>query len=111
MNGQEATPFSLHDVIQPLFDFYNGQRGKPETRTATLNGWCNLVYIVANDAETNVLRVLFNDAAKCGLGSGSHHVGLVQYDELKPFGEKGACLRELLYLLADNVNASVVRGV
>ena len=76
-----------------------------------MNGWRNLVDIVTDDAKTNVLRVLFDDATKCSLGGGSHHIGLVQYDELKAFGEKGACLCELLYLLANNVNASVVRGV
>ena len=76
-----------------------------------MNGWRNLVDIVADDAKTNVLRVLLDDATKCGLGGGSHHIGLVQYDELKPFGKKGARLCELLYLLADNVDASVVRGV
>jgi hypothetical protein len=76
-----------------------------------LNGRCNLVDIVADDAESNVLRVLLDDTTKCGLGSGSHHIGLVQYDQLVPFGEKGAGLCELLYLLADYVYASVVRGV
>jgi len=76
-----------------------------------LDGWYNLVDIVADDAKPNVLRVLFDDASKCGLGSGSHHIRLVQYDEFEPFGEKGARLCELLYLLTDDVDASVVRGV
>jgi hypothetical protein len=76
-----------------------------------LNGRRNLVDIVADDAKTNVLGVLLDNATKGSLGSGSHHIGFVKYDELIPFGEKGARLCELFYLFADNVNASVVRGV
>lgn len=54
-------PFSLNNLLQPLFDLCDGQWAESETRTSRLDGRYDLVHIVTYYAEPNVLGILFND--------------------------------------------------
>lgn len=76
-----------------------------------MNGWCDLVHVVADDTEPDVLRVLFDDATESGLGSLGHHVGFVQDYEFVAFGEQSTCFCELLDLLAYDINSTIVRCI
>lgn len=64
-------------------NFFDRQRWETEACTTRLYGWCDLVYIVANNAKANVLGILFNDASKCALGCVGHHIRFVENNELE----------------------------
>ena len=102
---------SFNDGLYPLLYLYYGERRESEPCTTTLDSGGDLIDIVADDAEADVLRVLFNDPAECCLGLLGHHVGLVENNELKSFGEKCPCFRELFDLLSHDVNTTIVGSV
>jgi hypothetical protein len=64
-------------MIQPLLDFYYGERRKAEACATALNSGNYLVDIIADDAETDILCVLLDDTAKCSLRGRGHHVCFV----------------------------------
>ena len=72
---------------------------------------CDLVDVVANDAEPNVLCVLFNDPTQSGLGRLGHHVGFIEDDELEALRKKRPGFGKLLDLLANDVYTAIVGGV
>lgn len=98
-------------MVQPLLDLCYREWRKTEARTTALNSWYYLVHVVAYDTKTDVFCVLFDDTAKCSLRRRGHHVCFIEYDEFEAFGEERPGLRELLDLLTDNIDTSVVRGV
>ena len=104
-------PLSLNDNIYPLLDLGHRQRREAEPRAATLHRGHDLVDVVADDAKAHVLRILLDNAAEGRLGGGGHHVGLVEDDELVALREQRARFREVLDLLADDVDAAVIRRV
>lgn len=95
-------------MIYPLLHLPHRQRREPKPRTATLNRRHDLIHIITNNAEANVLRILFDNATEGGLGGGGHHVCFVKDDEFVAFGEEGACFGELFDLFADDIDAAVV---
>lgn len=76
-----------------------------------MNGRDDLVDVIANNAETNVLRILFNDTTQGCLSLLGHHVGLVQDNELEAFRKQGASLCELLDLFTNNVDTTLIGGI
>jgi len=72
-------------MVQPLLDFCYGERRKAEARTPALNSGYYLVDVVADDTETDVLCVLFDNTAKGSLCGRGHHVCFIQNDEFEAF--------------------------
>ena len=73
-----------------------------------MNSGCDLVDVVADDAESDVLRVLLYHTSEGRLRRLSHHIRLTKDDELEALGEECPGLCELLYLLADDVDATII---
>lgn len=55
-------PFSLDDIVEFLLYLRDRMGGEPEARATTLHRWRDLVDVVANNAKSDVLGVLFNHA-------------------------------------------------
>lgn len=51
-------PFCIYYCLNSLLYLRHWQRRESEPGATTLYGWCDLVDIVANDAESNVARIL-----------------------------------------------------
>jgi hypothetical protein len=58
---QKNQPFLVYHVLQPLLNLKRVKRRKPEAGASTLYGRDDLVHIVADDAEPNIPRILFDD--------------------------------------------------
>ena len=76
-----------------------------------MNSWSNFVDVVAYDAKANVLGILFDNTTESGLCLLSHHISLIKDDELVSLGEQGSRLRELLNLLPNYVDTTLVRCI
>ena len=94
--------------VQTLLDcrYWKGQESEPGT--STLDRRDDLVDVVANDTESEVLCVLFDDTPKHSLDSGGHHISFIEDDEFETSREQCSRLGKVLDLLANNVNTSVV---
>ena len=104
-------PLRLNHQVHPFLDFRDRERREPEAGAPTLDGGHDLVHVVADDAEPHVLRVLLDDATERCLCRGRHHVRLVEDDELVALGEERPRLGEVLDLLADDVDTTIVRRI
>ena len=52
---------SLDDALHPSLHFFDGQWAETEASATTLDSWCYFVHVVANDTESNILRVLLDN--------------------------------------------------
>ena len=109
--GSDNSPFSFDHSVESFLDLWHGQRREAEPRAPTLNGWNNLVHVVADDAESDILGVLLDHSTQRRLGSCGHHVGFVQNDEFVSLREESACFGKVLDLFSNDVDAAVVRGI
>ena len=105
------SPFSLNHLIDLFLHLLFRQRAEPEFRASRLDGRCDLVDIITEDAESDVFGVLLDDfsetrlrsvyepldvdrckvrltSPQCTLRSLCHHIRLVQDDQLEPLSER-----------------------
>ena len=71
----------------------------------------NFVDIIADDAKSDVLSILFDNATKGSLRCCCHHIGFIQDNEFVALGEQGTCLGEILDALTNDVNTTFVGGI
>merc|ERR1719397_1296358 len=84
---------------------------KPISCTSRPKGRGNLIYEIAYHTEPGVLGKLLYYSTKselCGIG---HRVGLIQDYDFKSLCPDLLCGCEGLYLIPNNINPAIIRGV
>lgn len=76
-----------------------------------MNSWSYFVDIVAYNAKANVLGILFDNTTKSGLCLLGHHISFIKDNELVSLGEQGSCFSELLNLLPNYIDTTLVRCI
>ena len=104
-------PFRSNNLLNPPPHLCHRQRREPESRAPTLYSRRNLPHIVTYNTKSHILRILLDYSSKGSLSSLSHHIRLVEYDELVRRWEECTHFGELFYTIANYVYASVVWGV
>ena len=98
--------FRFADLHQALDDLGVGQAGVAEDGAAGLQGFDDLVGLVAGEGEASGGGVDFHGAPEGLLGAGGHAVGFVEDDDLLPaLGKGDFLLCETFDSVADDVDA------
>eukprot|EP00009_Paramoeba_aestuarina_P005825 CAMPEP_0201518068 /NCGR_PEP_ID=MMETSP0161_2-20130828/9003_1 /ASSEMBLY_ACC=CAM_ASM_000251 /TAXON_ID=180227 /ORGANISM="Neoparamoeba aestuarina, Strain SoJaBio B1-5/56/2" /LENGTH=133 /DNA_ID=CAMNT_0047915727 /DNA_START=353 /DNA_END=754 /DNA_ORIENTATION=- len=98
--------------LQPWDHLVKRQGSKPVLCASRLHRRDNLIRIIANDAKSDVCRILFDDSSEGSLGIVRHLIGFVEYNQLIwRLGEDNGCRGKVLDLVTHNIDSTLIAGI